>query len=37
VPGILEIGREPIYGEAQDALIEEAADELVLEAMGPGH
>jgi ATP-dependent Lhr-like helicase len=37
VPGILEIGREPIYGEAQDALIEEAADELVREAMGPGH
>ena len=34
VPGILEIGREQVYGEAQDALIAEAAEELVAEAMG---
>ena len=33
VPVMLEIGREPVYGEADDALLEEAADELVEEAM----
>jgi ATP-dependent Lhr-like helicase len=33
VPGILEIGREQVAGGAQDALIEEAADELAAEAM----
>ena len=34
VPVLLEIGREPVYGEAGDALLAEAADELVKEAMG---
>jgi len=34
VPVLLEIGREPVYGEARDALLAEAADELVREAMG---
>jgi ATP-dependent helicase Lhr and Lhr-like helicase len=34
VPVLLEIGREPVYGEANDALLAEAADELVKEAMG---
>jgi ATP-dependent Lhr-like helicase len=33
VPGLLEIGREQVAGGAQDALIEEAADELAAEAM----
>ncbi|MGE0563779.1 MAG: ligase-associated DNA damage response DEXH box helicase [Pseudolabrys sp.] len=33
VPALLEIGREMIYGEASDALLAEAADELVKEAM----
>jgi ATP-dependent helicase Lhr and Lhr-like helicase len=33
VPVMLEIGREPVYGEADDALLEEAANELVEEAM----
>jgi len=34
VPVMLEIGREAVYGEAADALLEEAADDLVAEAMG---
>src|SRR5262245_47820585 len=34
VPVMLEIGREVVYGEASDALLQEAADELVKEAMG---
>lgn len=34
VPVMLEIGREAVYGEASDALLAEAADELVREAMG---
>jgi ATP-dependent Lhr-like helicase len=34
VPALLEIGREPVYGEASDELLAEAADELVKEAMG---
>jgi ATP-dependent helicase Lhr and Lhr-like helicase len=34
VPVLLEIGREPVYGAASDALLAEAADELVKEAMG---
>jgi ATP-dependent Lhr-like helicase len=34
VPVLLEIGRETVYGEASDALLAEAADELVKEAMG---
>jgi ATP-dependent helicase Lhr and Lhr-like helicase len=33
VPVMLEIGRESIHGEAGDALLAEAADELVREAM----
>ncbi|MDB5574135.1 MAG: box helicase-like, partial [Tardiphaga sp.] len=35
VPVMLEIGREPVYGEASDDLLAEAADELVREAMEP--
>jgi ATP-dependent Lhr-like helicase len=35
VPVMLEIGREPVYGEAHDALLKEAADALIEEAMGP--
>ena len=34
VPVMLEIGREPVYGEASDALLAEAADTLIEEAMG---
>ncbi|CAN1502429.1 Lhr Lhr-like helicases [Rhabdaerophilaceae bacterium] len=34
VPILLEIGREPVYGEAQDALIAEAAHHLMQEAGG---
>jgi ATP-dependent helicase Lhr and Lhr-like helicase len=34
VPVLLEIGREAVYGEARDALLEEAARELVAEVMG---
>lgn len=33
VPVILEIGREAVYGSATDALLEEAAQELVAEAV----
>ena len=33
VPVMLEIGRETVYGEAADALLAEAADDLVKEAM----
>jgi ATP-dependent Lhr-like helicase len=33
VPVLLEIGREPVYGEASDELLAEAAEELVKEAM----
>jgi len=33
VPILLEIGKEPVYGEAMDAILEEAAQELVLEAL----
>ncbi|MCX2723628.1 ligase-associated DNA damage response DEXH box helicase [Roseibium salinum] len=33
VPVLLEIGKEPVYGEAMDILLEEAAEELILEAM----
>ncbi len=32
VPVMLEIGREPVYGEAQDQILAEAADVLVAEA-----
>jgi ATP-dependent Lhr-like helicase len=34
VPAMLEIGREAVYGEASDALLAEAAEDLVREAMG---
>ncbi len=34
VPVMLEIGREPVYGEAQDHILAEAAESLVAEAMG---
>ena len=30
---MLEIGREPVYGEADDALLAEAADQLIDDAM----
>ncbi|SHL53770.1 ligase-associated DNA damage response DEXH box helicase [Roseibium suaedae] len=33
VPVLLEIGREPIYGEAMESILSEAADDLVSEAM----
>jgi ATP-dependent Lhr-like helicase len=33
VPILLEIGKEPVFGEAMDVLLAEAAEELVLEAM----
>ncbi len=34
VPVMLEIGREPVYGEAQDEILSEAAAELMREAQG---
>ncbi|MEX0404355.1 ligase-associated DNA damage response DEXH box helicase [Aquibium sp. LZ166] len=34
VPIMLEIGKEPVNGDASDALLGEAADELIEEAMG---
>jgi ATP-dependent Lhr-like helicase len=34
VPVMLEIGREPVYGEAQDEVLAEAAGDLINEAMG---
>jgi ATP-dependent helicase Lhr and Lhr-like helicase len=34
VPVLLEIGRETVYGEASDALLAEAEEDLVREAMG---
>ena len=33
VPVLLEIGRERIYGEAADSLLEEASADLIAEAM----
>jgi len=33
VPVLLEIGREPVYGDAQESLLADAADDLVKEAM----
>ena len=33
VPVLLEIGREQVYGSAIDALLDEAADDLIREAM----
>jgi ATP-dependent Lhr-like helicase len=32
VPILLEIGRESVYGEAVDTLLDEAATELIMEA-----
>lgn len=32
-PVMLEVGREPVAGEAQDAVLEEAAEELIADAM----
>jgi ATP-dependent Lhr-like helicase len=34
VPIMLEIGREPVYGEAQEHVLAEAAEDLVREALG---
>jgi len=34
VPVMLEIGREPVYGEAQEHVLAEAAEDLVREALG---
>ncbi len=34
VPVLLEIGRESVYGEASDALLEDAAEDLLAEALG---
>jgi len=36
VPVLLDIGKEPVYGEADDSLLAEAADELIAEAMRAG-
>ncbi len=36
VPVMLEIGKEPVVGEAQDDILAEAADDIIAEAMG-GH
>jgi ATP-dependent Lhr-like helicase len=36
VPIMLEIGRETVYGEASDALLAEAADEIIREVMSDG-
>jgi ATP-dependent Lhr-like helicase len=32
IPVLLEIGREQVYGEAEDHLLEEATEKLLLEA-----
>jgi ATP-dependent Lhr-like helicase len=34
VPILLDIGKEPIYGEAREGAMRDAADELIREAMG---
>jgi ATP-dependent Lhr-like helicase len=34
VPVLLEIGRESVYGEAADAILEDAAEAMIREAMG---
>jgi ATP-dependent Lhr-like helicase len=36
VPIMLEIGREPVFGEAQTDIMAEAAEELLREATGGG-
>jgi ATP-dependent Lhr-like helicase len=33
VPVMLEIGKEPVHGEAHDAVLAEAADDLIAEAL----
>ena len=33
---MLEIGREPVYGEATDLVLAEAAEDLIAEAVGDG-
>jgi ATP-dependent Lhr-like helicase len=35
IPVMLEIGKEPVSGEAHDAVLAEAAEDLIAEAMGP--
>jgi ATP-dependent Lhr-like helicase len=37
IPVMLEIGREPVFGEAQTDILAEAADALIREAMGDEH
>ncbi len=37
VPIMLEIGKEPVAGEAQDAVLAEAAEDLIEEALGVIH
>jgi ATP-dependent helicase Lhr and Lhr-like helicase len=37
VPILLEIGREHVYGQAQDAILRDAADILISEATGDDH
>lgn len=34
VPVLLDIGKEPIFGEAREAVLREAAEDLIAEAMG---
>src|SRR5690606_39801314 len=34
VPVMLDIGKEPIFGEAREAVLREAADDLIAEAIG---
>jgi ATP-dependent Lhr-like helicase len=36
VPVMLEIGREPVYGEAQESILADAAEDLVSEMLGDG-
>ncbi|MYZ50303.1 ligase-associated DNA damage response DEXH box helicase [Propylenella binzhouense] len=37
VPILLEIGREPVFGEAQEDMMADAAEDLLREAMGEAH
>lgn len=34
VPVMLEVGKEPVYGEAQESILEDASDALIAEAYG---
>ncbi|WP_421785629.1 ligase-associated DNA damage response DEXH box helicase [Hyphobacterium sp.] len=36
VPVMLEIGREPVYGEAQESILADAAEDLISEMLGDG-